>query len=125
MSLVNTALRSRLTSAVDNVFSERLEVRFWKDGREDPDRPTLEIYAPLRTHDEQTSNLSGGKGRGWKTDIRAGGARMRIDRAVYPDLLLLGGEEVVALDRDGAPAFEVLSVDTRSHLRLIVELGDK
>lgn len=125
MSRVNTALRSRLTSAVDNVFSERLEVRFWKDGREDPDRPTLEILAPLRTHDEQTSNLAGGKGRDWKTDIRAGGARMKIDRAIYPDLLLLGGEEVVALDRDGEPAFEVLSVDARSHLRLIVELGDK
>ncbi|MEP0235067.1 hypothetical protein [Roseibium sp.] len=125
MPIINTALRSRLTSAVDNVFSERLAVRFWKDGREDPDRPTIEIHAPLRTHDEQTGNLSGGKGRDWKTDIRAGGARMKIDRAVYPALLLLGGEEVVALDRDGAPAFEVLSVDTRSHLRLIVELGDK
>ena len=35
-----------------------------------------------------------------------------------------GSRRVIALDRDGLPVFEVLSVDDRSHLRLICELGD-
>jgi hypothetical protein len=52
------------------------------------------------------------------------GGTLRIDRQAYPDLEVRKGDKLVALDRDGQPIFEFQSVDDRSHLRLICDLGD-
>lgn len=125
MSELFEGLRDRLTEAVDGVFAERIALIFMgKDGRSDPDRPNREIDAILRTHDQETRSLSGGKTQGWSSEIATTGAVLKVDRTKYPDIVFQKGDTVQATSRAGSPRFSVLNVDTRSHVRLIVTLGD-
>ena len=121
---MDSALREELTEAVDDIWAETLRHLPLSDGQEDLTREKVEFIAVVRTGDRETEKTSFGRGNNARSGIAAAGGHMRIDRSVYPDLKVRKGDKFLALDRSGEPAFEVLLVDDRSHLRLIIELGD-
>ena len=118
------SLREELMEEVDDVWAEAVRHLPLISGSKDPDRAAVEIIAVLRTSDRETARMNFGRGTNARAGVTADGGSLRIDRAVYAALVVRKGDKVVALDRDGQPVFEVLSVDDRSHLRLICELGD-
>lgn len=125
MSAMFESLRDRMTEAVDDVFAEPIALIFTgRDGRADPDRPNREIDAILRTHDQEVRSLNGGRTQGWSTDIATTGAVLKVDRTKYPDIVFQKGDTVQATSRAGTPKYTVLNVDPRSHVRLILTLGD-
>lgn len=116
--------RNRLHGAVDGMFAELVLIQHWKDGREDPDRPSVTISAPLRELDRENQSLSGDRSDTFATEIRTGGAILRVDRNIYPDLTVERGDNVVASERPGSPKWVVSHVDDRQVGRLLIYLGD-
>ena len=110
--------------AVDGMFAEEVLIKRWKEGREDPDRPSITISAPLRENEREDQNLSGDRSGTFATDIRTGGAVLRVDRNLYPNLQVQRGDEVVATERPGSPSWKVSHVDDRQVGRLLIYLGD-
>lgn len=121
---MDTSLREDLMAEVDGVWSETVRHLPLVSGRTDPMRPRQEFTAVLRTGDRDTERMNFGRGNNARAGVMADGGYLRIDRVVHAALVMRKGDKVVALDRDGQPVFEVMSVDDRSHLRLICELGD-
>lgn len=121
---MDRSLREDLMAEVDDVWSEAVRHLPLADGRKDPERDALEFTAVLRTGDRDAERMNFGRGNNARAGVTADGGHLRIDRTVHAALVVRKGDKVVALDRDGQPVFEVLSVDDRSHLRLICELGD-
>lgn len=117
-------LREDLMAEVDDVWSETIRHLPLADGRKDAGRDAVEFTAVLRTGDRDAERMNFGHGINARAGVMADGGYLRIDRLVHAALVVRKGDKVVALDRDGRPVFEVLSVDDRSHLRLICELGD-
>lgn len=117
-------LREDLMAAVDDVWAETIRVLPLASGQEDPNRERAEIIAVVRTGDRVAERMNFGRGQSAPSGIAAAGGYLRIDRIANPDIVLRKGDKIVALERPGEPAFEILSVDDRSHLRLICELGD-
>ena len=117
-------LRDDLTSEVDDVWSETVRHLPLADGRQDTERAAREFIAVLRSGDRDEKRMNFGRGNDARAGVTADGGYLRINRAAHAALVVRKGDKVVALDRDGQPVFEVLSVDDRSHLRLICELGD-
>ena len=122
--MMDQSLREDLMAEVDDVWSETVRHLPLADGRQDPERAPAEFTAVLRTGDRDADRMNFGGGNTDRAGVTADGGHLRIDRSVYATLVVRKGDKVVALDRDGQPVFEVLSVDDRSHLRLICELGD-
>lgn len=116
--------RRRLHASVDGMYAERVRIVAWLDGREDPDRPVLEIEAPLVDEERDNQSLSGTRSGKFLADVRTGGAVLKPDRATYPDLDVRKGDEVIALERPGEPRWRVSSVDASGRGRLIINLGD-
>lgn len=116
--------KRRLHSSVDGMFAERIRIVAWKDGREDPERPACEIVAPLVEEDRENQSLSGDRSGQFSGNVRTGGAVLKPDPAVYPDLDVRQGDDVIALERPGEPRWRVSSVDPNGHGRLIINLGD-
>lgn len=121
---MDQSLREDLMAEVDDVWSESVRHLPLADGRKDPERDAAEFTAVLRTGDRDAERMKFGRGNSARAGVTADGGHLRIDRSVHATLVVRKGDKVVALDRDGQPVFEVLSVDDRSHLRLICELGD-
>ena len=121
---MDSALREELMEAVDDVWAETLRHLPLSEGQEDLTREKVEFTAVVRTGDRDMEKMNFGRGNNARSGIAAAGGHLRIDRSVHPDIEVRKGDKFVALDREGTPAFEVLLVDDRSHLRLIVELGD-
>lgn len=121
---MDSALREELMEAVDDVWAETLRHLPLSSGQEDLMRPKVEFTAVVRTGDREKEQMNFGRGGNARSAIAATGGHLRIDRSVHPDIQVRKGDKFVALDRAGEPAFEVLLVDDRSHLRLIIELGD-
>lgn len=117
-------LKNELMEAVDDVWAETLRHLPLSSGQEDLTREKVEFTAVVRTGDRDTEQMNFGRGNNARSGIAAAGGHLRIDRSVHPEIDVRKGDKFVALDRAGEPAFEVLLVDDRSHLRLIVELGD-
>jgi hypothetical protein len=116
--------KNELMEAVDDVWGETLRHLPLSAGQEDRTREKVEFTAVVRTGDRETEQMNFGRGNNARSGIAAAGGHLRIDRSVHPDIQVRKGDKFVALERAGEPAFEVLLVDDRSHLRLIVELGD-
>lgn len=121
---MDSSLREDLMAEVDDVWSETVRHLPLADGRKDPERDAVEFIGVLRTGDRDAERMNFGRRNSARAGVTADGGHLRIDRAVHAALVVRKGDKVVALDRDGQPVFEVLSVDDRSHLRLICELGD-
>ncbi len=121
---MDRSLREDLMAEVDDVWSETVRHLPMADGCKDPDRAAVEVTAVLRAGDRDAKRVNFGRGTNTRVKVAADGGDLRIDRSVHTGLVVRKGDKVVALDRDGQPVFEVLSVDDRSHLRLICELGD-
>ena len=117
-------LRKELMEEVDDVWAETLRHLPLSSGQQDQTREVVEFIAVVRTGDREAERMNFGRGNTARSGIMAAGGHVRIDRSVYPDLIVRKGDKFVALEREGEPAFEVLNVDDRSHLRLICELGD-
>ena len=117
-------LREELMGEIDDVFGEAMRILPLTDGRRDRDREPLEIIAVLRTGDRRGQDIDARAGSVGRPGLMADGASLGINRAAWPDLVIRKGDNAVALERNGEPMFEVLSVDDRSHLRLICALGD-
>jgi len=121
---MDNVLRDELKEAVDDVWAETLRHLPLVSGQQDQTREQVEFLAVVRTGDREPERMSFGRGINARSGIMAAGGYLRIDRSAYPDIDMRKGDKIVALERDGEPAFEILSVDDRSHLRLICELGD-
>lgn len=118
------SLREELMAEVDDVWSEAIRHLPLDNGLQDLARVRVDFAACLRTGDRDAEGVSFGRGNNARAGVMADGGQLRVDRIAYPDLALRKGDKLVALERDGQPAFEVQAVDDRSHLRLICELGD-
>lgn len=121
---MDSTLREELMEAVDDVWAETLRHLPLSSGREDLMREKVEFTAVIRTGDRETEKMNFGRGNNARSGIAAAGGHLRIDRLAHPDIEVKKGDKFVALERNGEPAFEVMSVDDRSHLRLVCELGD-
>ncbi|WP_099864726.1 hypothetical protein [Pararhizobium haloflavum] len=117
-------LRDDIAEAIDEEFGELVKIWPKKDGVTDPERANLTIIAVVRTRPEQRNNLAGGRTRNWNASVSAGTTELRIAIGRYPEIRLRRGDIVEAVEREGGPLFEVLSVQDRSHVRLIAELGE-
>jgi hypothetical protein len=117
-------LREELMDEVDEVWAESLRHLPMKSGVPDPERAPSVFTAVLRTGDRAVERVGAGRGNAMRPAMTSDGGTLRIDRQAYPDLEVRKGDKLVALDRDGQPIFEFQSVDDRSHLRLICDLGD-
>lgn len=118
-------LRNRVVATVDDKLAEPVRLSPMKGGGPDADRPQTTIDAILRTGASKGGSLEGGRSRSWRSSLTAGTAELHIDRVKYPNVVLRKGDAVRATSRAGEPAFEVLAVDDRNHVRLIIALGEK
>ncbi|TDE34130.1 hypothetical protein [Antarcticimicrobium sediminis] len=121
---MDRSLREDLVAEVDDVWSEAIRHLPLSDGKKDPGRDAVEFTAVLRTGDRDAERMNFGRGNNARAGVTADGGYLRINRAENAALVVRKGDKVVALERVGQPVFEVQSVDDRSHLRLICELGD-
>lgn len=119
-----TSLRDHVVSGNDGDFAEVVRIEHWSGGRTDPARPTIEIVAKLEAHGRMDHSLAGDRSKTFTSQIRTGGATLKIDRTAYPNLELRENDVVVATGRPGQPKWRVASVDVRHFERLIVNLGD-
>jgi len=117
-------IRDRTLAAVDAVFAEPVRLSFLKAGDVDPSRPAVNIEALLRVGGGSETQLSGGYGKSWRTQLAAGKAELHINRAIYSGPAPRSGDRVQARARPGEPWFEVLRVDDRGETRLVLELGE-
>lgn len=117
-------LRAELMGAVDAEWSETIRHLPLVSGVADQTREVSEFTAVLRTGERHAEGLGFGRGKGARVAVSMAGGVLRVDRSAWPDLDLRDGDKCVALSRDGEPLFEFLSIDRRSHLRLICDLGD-
>lgn len=118
------AIRDKIAAQVDEIFAEPVRLSFFKNGAIDPDRPLVDIEAPLRTGGGKNTNIAGGQAQSWRTRMVAERGELHIDRAKYPNIVVRNGDRVRATARPGQPWFEVLHVDDRGHTRLVIELGE-
>ena len=116
-------LRAELAGEVDATFGETVAFHPKANGTDDPDRDASEIVAVLCTG-ERGDAIGGERRKTIRVGVNASGGSLRIDRTAYPDLVVRQDDRIRAIERAGQPWFDVLSVDDRSHLRLILELGD-
>lgn len=121
---MDTDLREELMDEVDEVWAESLRHLPMKGGAPDPDRAPSVFSALLRTGHRAPERAGFGRGDAMRPAMTSDGGTLRIDRQEFPDLEVRKGDKLVALDRESQPIFEFQSVDDRSHLRLICELGD-
>ncbi|MEX6507450.1 hypothetical protein [Jiella sp. M17.18] len=101
----------RLEAAVDeaaaNAFGEKLELRFYRDFKIDPDRLPCEIRAVL--------HFGGGiesyrPGKGFHIQLPANQGELILMRSAYEGPMPAEGDYVVAMDRAGAPEYKIKSV---------------
>jgi hypothetical protein len=121
---MDKSLRDELTEEVDEIWSEQLTHLPMASGLSDPERQKSDFLAVLRTGDRDLEKMNPGRGGTARSGFMSAGGFMRIDRVAYQDLQIRKNDKILAIGRAGEPMFEVLSVDDRSHLRLICELGD-
>lgn len=119
------ALRERTMSTIDSRFAELVRITFMVKGQPDPERPSIEILAVLRTSQVENRNLAGTLAEQWHARVALEGARLHIDRTGYSGPVPAKGDRVRAISRPGSPGFEVLrDPDDRGHRRLVLELGE-
>lgn len=118
------ATRDRVAAGVDKMFAEPVRLSFLKNGTVDPSRVAVEIEAVLRVGGGEQTNIAGGSGSTWRTQLAAGKAELHINRATYAGPQPKAGDRVRALSRHGQPWFECLRVDDRGEVRLVLELGE-
>ncbi len=121
---MDRSLKDELLAEVDEVWSETVRHLPLATGLKDPERVASEIVAVLRTGDRAPEQVRLRRGVAVRPELATNGGTLRIDRTAHAALVIRKGDKVVALSRAGQPVFEVRSVDDRSHLRLICELGD-
>lgn len=119
------ALRNRILAVNDRVFAEPVRLKFNKNGAADSSRPSIDIEAVLRVGGGKETAASGNRiDAAWRTRIAAQRAELHIDRARYPIIQAVTGDEVQAVSRPGMPWFEVLVVDDRGSTRLVLQLRE-
>lgn len=117
-------LRDQTLALVDSVFAERVRHSPMRSAVRDPDRLQQEIMAPLRSADQERSNVHGGYSKEWLTKVAAARHVLKVNRAGNPDVVFRDGDVVRAIQRPGQPAYTVVAVDDRQHTRLVIYLGD-
>lgn len=118
------ALRDRSAAIVDRQFAEPVQLAFFKKGRLDASRQSVEFDAVLRVGGGKETNAAGGYSHSWRTQLAAGRAELHIDLATYVGPVATQGDRVRALARKGQPWFEILRVDDRGDTRMVFELGE-
>lgn len=116
-------LRDELHDNIDLIFSEAIIHFPLYKSQVDNRRQSAEFYGILRTGNLETEVIRLGRPTA-NIQINASGGTLRISMVAYPDLKINKGDKIRAIDRRDKPMFEVMSVDAKSHSRLILELGD-
>ncbi|AXS39263.1 hypothetical protein [Breoghania sp. L-A4] len=117
--------------AIDAEFGETFRVEPMRKSQyqgavADPDRApfTLEI-AHLRNHGGE-DDLGGAGSKSWSVLIAGGAAELHVDPDSYPlARTILKGDQIVALDRNSEPRFEVARLDRDQRNRLVFQLAFK
>jgi hypothetical protein len=115
-------LRSEALAKVDEVFAEPVQLLFLDKGREDVNRASCEIEAVLRVAMSKNKSATTASSARKKL-FNAEQSTLNINRECYfgPEIKI--GDRIRAVSRDGEPFFEILTIDDRSHKRLVLELG--
>ena len=117
-------LRDQTLALVDSVFAERVRHSPMLAACSDPGRPQQELLAPLRSAEQERSNLQGGHSKEWQTKVARARHVLKVNRSQFPDLIVRDGDVIRAIERPGQPAYTVVAVDDRQHTRLVVYLGN-
>lgn len=117
-------LRNRVMAVVDRKFAEPVRLAFMKEGKVDPDRPTVDIEAVLRVGGGKETTAAGSWDKTWRGRITSQRSELHIDPTVYPDISFRKGDRVRALSRRGQPWYGVLTTDDRGETRQVVQLEE-
>lgn len=107
---------------VGRAFNDHVLLKFNKNGRSDPQRPSVEISAILHLGHGEAVPLGTSNDR-YNSELTAASAQLFIDRSVYHGIIPSVKDEVRALDLDGQPWFEVLAVSDRTTNLIVLTLG--
>ena len=106
---------------VDRVMAEDLLLFPLTGGRVDATRRGGPVRGVLRVGRNTDKNAAGEPGAAWAQRIAMGKAELHVDRAGALDIHK--GDKLRAIERPGAPWFEVLSMTENAHGRLVIDLG--
>ena len=121
------AMVDRGAAAVDAVHGENVRIVPQTSNQHagtsaDVTRAVIELVAVLRTAAGQSAGLGMHNVRE-NTEMGTGGSMLHISRAILPlDADIRKGDEVIALDRPGAPRFVVARPDNRGLSRMQLQL---
>lgn len=116
------ALQARVDGKIGRAFGENVRLSFLKGGAVDPTRPAVDIRAVLAAGEDKTKPI--GPGDYYRAHHAVGETELHIDRSTYTGPSPVKGDRVKALERDGAPWFEVASVHDRFSNLLVLRLGE-
>jgi hypothetical protein len=101
-------------------WGETVRLSFFdRDGRSDPDRQQTEIRAILHV----AGDVAVQPGPGFNTRLATGTAELIIDRSTYAGPPIRTKDSVRAIERDGAPLFDVRTIGDRFSNLLVLSLG--
>lgn len=117
----------QMRDSIDEAWAE--DVRFspmQDDGTADAIRVQSTLTGVLRTAEQSSVPFAMGRdaaSRAAGSNTTGSPATLKLDRTKYLALDIREGDKIRALDRAGQPVFEVASVDSHSHHRLIINLN--
>jgi len=115
------ALTARATRTADRLFGEPVRLSFFKGGREDPDRPKMDLRAQLHLPGE-SDVVPSRSNSSFTTHLVGGTGQMIIQKAFFVGELRQG-DRVRADARDGQPWFEILAVDGHCSGQIVAQIS--
>ncbi|WP_109317211.1 hypothetical protein [Pseudovibrio ascidiaceicola] len=114
----------KVVAAADERWAETIELKFLKDGLQDPSRENTTVEAILRVGNVRNTNLSGGDAMKWRGRVNSAKTKLHIAKSLYTGPEIKKGDRIRAITRDGKPWFDVLHASYRDEMRIVLELGE-